>query len=114
MLDLPERLSNRKRLELDGFSAKLRGEPLKAVPCYLLGQIAKNSAVPDAISGKLLMEHAVGVIKSAMEIVGGRHILAECRDDPQLRKFYTDNDFGEFDTIPDSGIPMIQMLRPIY
>lgn len=113
-LDLPEWLSNRQRLDLDGFSAKLHGEPIKSVPCYLLGQLAKNSAAPNNVSGAVLINHAVSVIKSAAETVGGRHILVECRNEPHLRKFYTDNRFREFDAISDGDIPMVQMLRPIY
>lgn len=114
VLDLPKQLSNRKRLELDGFSAKIRGEVIKAVPCYLIGQLAKNSAAENVVSGAMLMEKAISVIKSVAEDVGGRYVLIECRDDPHLRKFYTDNGFEEFDTIPDDDVPMVQMLRPIY
>ena len=114
VLDLPDSLSNRKRLELDGFSAKMRGEVIQSVPCYLIGQLAKNSAVQDAVSGSELLGYAMQVIASVAQFVGGRYALIECRDEPHLRKFYTDNDFAEFDKIPDEDVPMIQMIRPLY
>jgi len=114
VLDLPERLSNRKRLELDGFSAKMHGEVIKSVPCYLIGQLAKNSSAESVVSGAKLLGYAAQVIASAVKYVGGRYALIECHDDPHLRKFYTDNGFEEFDTIPDDDIPMVQMIRPIY
>lgn len=77
VLDLPERLSNRKRLELDGFAAKIHGEPIKSIPCYLIGQLAKNSAVQDSVSGALLLDEALSIIKSAVKRVGGRFVLVE-------------------------------------
>lgn len=113
VLDLPEQLSNRKRLELDGFSAKMRGEVIRSVPCYLIGQLAKNSALPGVVSGAELLKYALQMIASAAQYVGGRYVLIECHDDLHLRKFYTDNDFAEFDMIPDAGMPMVQMIRPI-
>lgn len=114
VLDLPENLSNRKRLELDGFSAKMRGKVIRSVPCYLIGQLAKNSAVQDAVSGAKLLGYALQVIASAARFVGGRYVLIECHDDPHLRKFYTDNSFVEFDKIPDDNVPMVQMIRSLY
>lgn len=114
MLDLPQRFSNRKRLELDGFAAKIHGEAIKSIPCYLIGQLAKNSGEKNVVSGASLMQAAISIIKSAVEDVGGRYVLIECRDDPHLRKFYAENGFNDFDTIPDENIPMVQMIKPLY
>ena len=113
VLDLPEKLSNRKRLELDGFSSTMHGEVIKSVPCYLIGQLAKNSSAENAVKGAELLGYAMQVIASAAKYVGGRYVLIECRDNPHLRKFYTDNNFAEFDEIPDDNVPMVQMIRPI-
>lgn len=87
---------------------------IKSVPCYLIGQLAKNSAVRNTVSGTELLTYAMQIIASAARFVGGRYVLAECRDNPHLRKFYTDNSFAEFDKIPDENVPMIQMIRPLY
>ena len=114
VLDFPDQLSNRKRLELDGFSAKMRGEVIKSIPCYLIGQLAKNSALENTISGTKLLEYAVRIVASAANRVGGRYVLVECRDNPHLKKFYADNGFEEFDTIPDENEPMVQLIRPVY
>ena len=114
VLDIPEVTSKRKRLAFDGFSSKLHGEPIKSIPCYLIGQLAKNSAAENAVDGDVLLNGAISVIKSAMEDVGGRFVLIECRDHPRLRKFYTDNGFEEFETIPYENTPMVQMIRPLY
>jgi len=113
-LDLPENLSNRKRLELDGFSSKMHGGVIQSVPCYLIGQLAKNSSAGDAVSGAKLLGYAMQIIASAARYVGGRYVLIECRDNQHLRKFYVDNGFAEFDKIPDDSVPMVQMIRPIF
>ena len=42
VLDLPENISNRSRKNLDGISAKLHGDVIKSIPCYLIGQLAKS------------------------------------------------------------------------
>lgn len=52
-------MSNRMRKELDGFSAKIRGEQISDFPCYLLGQLSKNSnAKSEELSGKQLIDFA--------------------------------------------------------
>ncbi len=115
VLDLPEDLSNKKRKKLDGVSAKLHGNVIKSVPCYLIGQLAKNSAIPkeQSIKGSDLIDYAISVIRSAEALVGGRYVLVECHDNPKLLKFYTDNGFTTFGKIPFENMPMVQMLRTL-
>ena len=43
---VPEETSNRQRQQLDGFSAKEHGKQISNFPCYLIGQLARNSNVP--------------------------------------------------------------------
>ncbi len=114
VLDLPGNTSNNKRRMYDGFSAKQNGKIVSSIPCYLIGQFAKNFSAKNAISGAELMDMAISVIKEAVETVGGRYVLIECRDNPHLQRFYTDNGFVEFDRISLSNVTMVQMLRPIY
>lgn len=114
VLDLPEGLSNRKRLKLDGFAGKIDGEPIRSIPCYLIGQLAKNTAAENAVSGAKLLGYAMRIIASAAENVGGRIVLIECRDDQHLRDFYRANGFEELDKIPDKSVPMVQMIKAIY
>lgn len=115
VLDLSESISNRKRKMLDGLSAKLHGEVIKSVPCYLIGQLAKNSNVPceRSISGAELINCAISIIRLAETYVGGRYVLIECRDIPKLLKFYTDNNFELFDKLPFGNEPMAQMIRTL-
>lgn len=116
VFDLPDNLSNRKRKEMDGMSAKLHGKTVDSIPCYLIGQLAKNSNIPkdQAINGTELIDRAMAVIRSAEALVGGRHVLIECHDTPELLKFYTDNGFEKFDEIPYGDVSMVQMLQKLY
>lgn len=111
---LPESFSNRQRRKLDGFSAKLHGKPITHIPCYLIGQLARNSNVPsESINGRELLRTAFDLISSSNQTVGGRYILVECRNVDKLIQFYIDNGFKFISSIPDNETSMIQMLRAI-
>lgn len=110
----PETISNRQRLLLDGFSAKEHGEKISNFPCYLIGQLARNSNVPkEIISGAELLEFACDIIGEAVKLVGGSNILVECRNIPKLVQFYTDNGFYIVSQLPDGNQDMVQMIRKI-
>lgn len=112
VLHIPEGISIRARREIDGFSGKTNGEPIKEVPCYLIGQLARNSCVDKSLlPGNQLLEEAYRIILSAIESVGGRYAMIECRTDDKLIAFYQRNDFEEFARIPDDDTPMVQMIR---
>lgn len=115
VLDLPKRLSNNARKALDGLSAKLHGEVISSVPCYLIGQLAKNSAVPPnkSVCGSEIINRAISIIKSSVENVGGRYVMIECHNNAKLRKFYSDNAFTEFEALPYGSTQMVQMLRTL-
>lgn len=102
------------RKELDGFSAKIHGEKIRDFPCYLIGQLSKNSNITEnAISGKMLIDFACDIIAASVEAVDGRYIMIECRDSEKLIRFYENNSFKEIARIPDNSQPMVQMLRKI-
>jgi len=114
VLTVPDRTSNRQRQRLDGFSAKEHGRQIANFPCYLIGQLARNSNVSKAsLTGLELLNFAYDIIASAVEAVGGRYILIECHDHNKLIQFYLDNDFTEISRIPDEGKTMVQMIRKI-
>ena len=114
VLSVPEETSNRVRKELDGLSAKIHNEPIGDFPCYLIGQLSRNSAVSKtALSGSELIQIACDIIAAAVQAVGGRYIMIECHDDEKLLRFYANNHFKEIARVPDAGIPMIQMIRKI-
>lgn len=114
VLSVPEEISNRVRMELDGYSPKLRGEPITAFPVYLIGQLGRNSKIASSeLSGHDLLEYAYGVIQSSVNLVGGRYILIECHPEKKLLDFYSNNGFSQFAAIPDHEHPMVQMIRRI-
>ena len=115
VLTVPDDLSNRKRMSLDGFSSKINGQPISLFPCYLIGQLSRNSNVPkDSLTGDDLIGFACDIIENSVKAVGGRLILIECHPDEKLINFYKHNGFSEIARIPDSGKPMVQMIRKTY
>lgn len=114
ILSVPIAVSNRVRKELDGFSAKIHGEQISDFPCYLIGQLSRNSNISrDALNGEMLINFAEDIIATAVEAVGGRYMMIECRDSKKLIQFYKNNDFEEIARIPDNKQPMVQMIRKI-
>ena len=114
ILTVPISTSNRVRKELDGLSAKIHGEQIGDFPCYLIGQLSRNSNVPhDSLSGEEVLGFAQDVISTAVEAVGGRYMMIECRDTEKLINFYSANGFKEISRVPDNHQPMIQMIRKI-
>ena len=111
---VPEETSNRQRQQLDGFSAKEHGKQISNFPCYLIGQLARNSNVPkNSISGADLLNFAYDIIAISVDAVGGRNILVECRNNKKLIQFYLDNGFDKISQVPDESYTMIQMIRRI-
>ena len=111
---VPEETSNRQRQQLDGFSAKEHGKQISNFPCYLIGQLARNSNVPkDSISGADLLKFAYDMIAISVDAVGGRNILVECHNNKKLLQFYLDNGFNTISKMPDESQSMIQMIRRI-
>lgn len=114
ILTVPENTSNRVRKKIDGFSAKSRGQVIDDFPCYLIGQLSKNSDVKEnELTGKDLLEFANSVIAASINAVGGRYVMIECKNADKLIKFYKENDFHEIAMIPDYENPMVQMIRKV-
>ena len=105
---VPETTSNRQRQQLDGFSAKEHGKQISNFPCYLIGQLARNSNVPkEIISGAELLQVAYNIIGEAVKLVGGRNILVECHNNKKLVQFYLDNEFYKISQMPYENQTMI-------
>lgn len=112
ILSVPKETSNRARKELDGLSAKIHGEVITDFPCFLIGQLARNSNVEkESLKGEVLLEQAYSIIEVAVNAVGGRYILIECLDNKNLITFYRKNGFTEIARIPDGEHQMVQMIR---
>lgn len=55
----------------------------KRIPAFLVGQIGKNSAIPDnQLSLGSILDEIYSVIHDAKALVGGRIIILECEDGP--------------------------------
>ena len=93
ILDIPEFLSNRKRKNLDGLSAKRNGELVEKIPSILIGQLAKNDLYSEKFSGNGLLEVCLSKILEGQKILGGRIIMVECKKKPELINFYEQADF---------------------
>lgn len=114
VLYIPHDYSNTQRKELDGFNAKIHGEPITDISCYLIGQLARNSRVSkDEIPGSVILDMAYSVILEAVEAVGGRVIMIECHNNEKLISFYESNGFTVISESPDNDIAMKQMIRII-
>ena len=114
ILSVPYDVSNRKRKEIDGLSAKIHGEQIKDFSCYLIGQLSKTSSVQNNdISGAELLQAADDVIMAAVDAVGGRYVMIECHEKEKLMQFYAVNGFEEISHIADGKCPMVQMIRKI-
>ena len=92
ILSVPYDVSNRKRKEIDGLSAKIHGEQIKDFSCYLIGQLSKNSSVQNNdISGAELLQAAYDVIMAAVDAVAdklgseGRILVRESGTEPVIR-----------------------------
>ena len=114
ILTVPPETSGNKRKNLDGFSSRIHGKPISDFPCYLIGQLAKNSNIKvNELTGDELLRFAYKIIASAVDAVGGRYMMIECHDNPKLIKFYEQNGFDEIAREPDGQLEMVQMIRKI-
>ncbi len=115
-LRIPDGVSNRKRKEFDGFNAKIHGELIREVPCYLIGQLGKNSAVQkeqQTLAGSKLIDLAISVVMTAVESIGGRYVMVECHDTQALVDFFNRNAFKKIGNVEFEGIPMVQLTRKL-
>ncbi len=114
VLHVPDGFSIRKRKELDGYRGKIRDELITDIPCYLIGQLARNDGIThDQLTGRDLIDEAHRIIMESVQSVGGRFMMIECHNEEKLLKFYRANGFSEIADEPDGDLPMIQMLCKI-
>lgn len=110
VLKVPEVYSNRKRIKLDGISAKRNNKPISEFPVYLIGQLAKNDKYRNEINGSEVVENALAMILKAQHAVGGRIVLVECFDNDKLIKFYIENGFEIINK--DAMVQLIRVIEP--
>jgi len=79
------------------------------VPCYLIGQLAKNDQYAGCTNGNEIVAHAIHVCGAGHELIGGRFVRVDCRDSRRLVEFYRRNDFTPLQKDEASGL--LQMVR---
>lgn len=114
VLILPEEMSIRARKEYDGFSGKIHGQPVREIPCYLIGQLARDSRIDSSVlSGSEIIDTAMSVIGPSFKGVGGRWVIIECHNTQPLIDFYEKNAFRFIMERPSEDIDMVQMIRKL-
>ena len=65
------------------------------------------------LKGEKLIVFAQDVISTAVDAVGGRYMMVECKDNEKLVGFYKSHGFDEIAHVPDNEQPMVQMIKRI-
>jgi hypothetical protein len=81
-----------KRKIVPGISPKNVKPPVQP-QCVLIGQLGKNYATANSISGSLLLRLAEAQIYQAHLISGGHIVWLECEDNDKLLQFYQSNGY---------------------
>lgn len=106
VLHLPEDLTNSQRKKIDGLYTNI-----SEISTFLIGQLAKNDLNKNRISGDEILQYAFDYISEASEIVGGRIILVELKDNEFLKTFYSKNKFFILQNKTENEENLLQMIR---
>jgi hypothetical protein len=82
----------------------------KEIAVYLIGQLAKNDTYSDLYDGKVLLEYAFSEIRNSKKIIGGRCVMVESKNFPQLIEFYTENNFNQVRQDTDQLLQFIRVI----
>lgn len=108
ILYLPEELSKNQRKKIDGLY-----NSISEIPTFLIGQIGKNDENKENISGKEILKYACNFIEEASDIVAGRIILVELKNNQKLINFYINNGFSLLDNNTKNEEDLLQMIKII-
>lgn len=109
VLYLPEELSKSQRKKIDGLY-----NGVSEVSTFLIGQIGKNDKNKDKVSGAEILQYACDYIEEASEIIAGRVILVELKDNPKLINFYRENNFKLLKNSTENEEKLLQMIKIIW
>jgi hypothetical protein len=79
------------------------------VPCFLIGQLARDDRHADDIRGDEIVAHALSICRMGHDLVGGRFVRVDCRDICGLVDFYARNGFRRLQVDDRTGL--LQMVR---
>ena len=76
-MEVPDEISTSMKRKMRGFGRT----SAKTVPCYLLGQLAReDSALHDSVSLHDIIEAVIGYLDVLQGIIGGRFLRVDCED----------------------------------
>ena len=105
---VPSSLPVRQIRRLDGFSGKIHGKKVEALPVYLIGQLARDDACADEITGHVLLLHAWNILKLAQDIVGGRMVMVDVKTSAAvLIRFYERENFQFISENEETGLSQL-------
>lgn len=70
---------------------------------YLIGHIAKDDRIKQSM-GDFILDAAQSMLFRAQQLVGGRLVYLDCKDEVNLKKLYERNGFKYFNTSQQSGL----------
>jgi hypothetical protein len=108
-LKIPKGISANKIKKLDGLFSKRGSDLISEIPAFLIGQLGKNDLFSTEINGDEIINYAFSILFRVRELIGGRVVFVECRDNPDLIGFYENNGFEVFRQDPDDKL--LQMIR---
>lgn len=108
VLHLPDELSKSQRKKIDGLY-----NSISEISTFLIGQIAKNDLNRNKISGKEILKYACSYIEEVSNIIGGRIILVELKNNQNLINFYTNNGFSLLHNKTENEEKLLQMVKII-
>ncbi|MGX2984196.1 GNAT family N-acetyltransferase [Helicobacter sp. 23-1048] len=92
---------------INGHDAKV-----KALPCYLIGQIALSDEYRSQNLGKFLLDDALEITDDTQHKFGGRFIMIDSVNDKKVLEFYRQNSFVEIQN--DKNLKSIKMIKPYF
>ncbi len=108
-LKIPKGISANRIKKLDGLFAKRGSDLISEIPAFLIGQLGKNDLFSNGISGEEIINYAFSTLFRVRELIGGRVVFVECRDNLDLIRFYENSGFEVFRQDPDDKL--LQMIR---
>ena len=110
---IPPNLSVRKIQRLDGFSGKIHGKKINALPVFLIGQLAKNDHYAESITGHGVLRYVWSIIGKVYNAIGGRIVMVDVKSSADgLIRFYEREGFKFVSADADTGLSqLIYMLN---
>ena len=98
-------LSKTKVRSLDGISKNA-----ERIRSFLIGQLGKNTAIKDNPIGLTdILNEAYAVFAAAKQLIGGRIVILECENIPELIAYYERHGFSMIETVTGDSY-----LRTLY